>query len=297
MEPSLREGAARLSFETGALLVPVTIAGAYRAWPHFKALPSPARIRVRFHAPIDPAPFQALPEDEALPAMLVELRRRVDRSLLPGVKADLRMNVLYGSPAPAPRLVECAAALVVALTLLATRAGVQALWPSALYLGYLVFDWQRLPQSRMTKRVRNASAAVFLAAVLPLLVRRLGGPEIAAGAALFAVLAGALFPYLYERGRTATRFFQGLALALLMEGGALLRWPSPIGPHVALPLFAALFAFSRHTVFSRYAAPILAAYAVGIPLLLGGGRAVLPHVGVAFLAWAAVALRGQRFSR
>jgi len=31
MEPHLREGAARLSWETGALLVPATIAGAYRA--------------------------------------------------------------------------------------------------------------------------------------------------------------------------------------------------------------------------------------------------------------------------
>lgn len=297
MEPALREGAARLSFETGAPLVPVTIAGAYRAWPYFKKLPSPARIRVRFHPPILPAPFQALPEDEALPALLAELRRRVDRSLLPGVKADLRMNVLYGSPAPAPRLVECAAALVVAVPLLLTGARLQALWPSTLYVAYLLLDWLRLPQSRMAKRARNASAAVFLAAVLPLLVRGLGGPQIAARGALGAILAGALFPYLYERGRTANRFFQGLALALLMEAGALLRWPSPIGPHVALPLFAALFALSRRTVFSRYAGPILAGYAVAIPLFLGGSRGVLPHVGVAVAAWAAVGLRGQRFAR
>src|SRR5688500_12734740 len=62
MEPGLREGAARLAFETGAPLVPATIAGAFRAWPYFKALPSPARIRVRFHEPIDPRPYQALPE-------------------------------------------------------------------------------------------------------------------------------------------------------------------------------------------------------------------------------------------
>ena len=41
MEPSLREGAARLAWETGALLVPATIAGAYRAWPYFAALPRP----------------------------------------------------------------------------------------------------------------------------------------------------------------------------------------------------------------------------------------------------------------
>ena len=35
MEQALREGAARLALETGAPLVPATITGAYRAWPHF----------------------------------------------------------------------------------------------------------------------------------------------------------------------------------------------------------------------------------------------------------------------
>src|SRR5258708_28633758 len=85
MEPHLREGAARLSWETGALLVPATIAGAYRAWPHYQALPRPSRIRVRYHEPIDPAPFRGQPEEVALPALLAELQRRVDRSLPPGV--------------------------------------------------------------------------------------------------------------------------------------------------------------------------------------------------------------------
>ena len=93
LEPALREGAARLAWETGAPLVPATIAGAYRAWPHFQSLPRPARIRVRFHDADRPArPGARLAEDEALPALLAELRRRVERSLLPGVKADLRMN-------------------------------------------------------------------------------------------------------------------------------------------------------------------------------------------------------------
>ena len=103
MEPRLREGAARLAYETGAPLVPATITGAFRAWPHFQPLPQPARIRVRFHEPIDPAPFRALPEEQAIEGLLAELRRRVERTLLPGVKADLRTTVLYASPAPWPR--------------------------------------------------------------------------------------------------------------------------------------------------------------------------------------------------
>ena len=86
----------------GVPLIPATIAGAYRAWPHYQSLPRPARIRVRYHDPIDPGPWRAMGEDEALPALLLELRRRVERSLLPGVKADLRMNVLYRMPASWP---------------------------------------------------------------------------------------------------------------------------------------------------------------------------------------------------
>src|SRR4051794_16755964 len=141
MEPRLREGAARLAWETGARLVPATIAGAYRAWPHFAALPQPARIRVRFHEPIDPGPFRGQAEEEALPALLAELHRRVDRSLLPGVKADLRMSVLYAAPAPAPRAHELAAAIGVALALVGAGGGTWSLLPSAAYLGYLALDW------------------------------------------------------------------------------------------------------------------------------------------------------------
>ncbi|HEY7515191.1 MAG TPA: lysophospholipid acyltransferase family protein, partial [Vicinamibacteria bacterium] len=69
MEPALRGGAARLAWETGVLLVPATIAGAYRAWPYFQSLPRPARIRVRYHEPIDPAPYRFLPEEEAVDAL------------------------------------------------------------------------------------------------------------------------------------------------------------------------------------------------------------------------------------
>ena len=48
----LRTGVARLAIETGAAIVPVTIGGAYRAWPKWKLLPKPAKIIVRYHEPI-----------------------------------------------------------------------------------------------------------------------------------------------------------------------------------------------------------------------------------------------------
>ena len=292
MDTSLREGAARLAWETGAPLVPATIAGAYRAWPYFAALPRPARIRVRYHEPIDPSPYRSRPEEEALPAMLDELHRRVDRSLLPGVKADLRMMLLYASPAPPPRSHELAAALGVAVLLFVQTGRLLSLAGPALYLAYLVLDWRRLPQSRLAKWIRNTSPVVFLLGTGPAVLRALGAPPVTAGAALAAVLAGALFPYLYERRQRAMTFLRGMVVAIALEGAAQCLWPSAVGPHAALPMYAALFALGARTVFWKYAAPILFVYAVGAPLLMGWSVGLAVHYAAALLAaGGALALR------
>ena len=59
MEPTLREGAARLAWELGVPLVPATITGAFRAWPYFRAFPRATQIRVRLHEEIDKRPLGA----------------------------------------------------------------------------------------------------------------------------------------------------------------------------------------------------------------------------------------------
>src|SRR5262245_21440053 len=138
MEPKLREGAARLVWETGVPLVPATITGAYRAWPYFQTLPRPSRIKVRFHDPIDPAPFRSLPEEQALPALLAERHRRVDRSLQPGVKADLKKNVLYRLQAPWPRGFEVIPALALASLVFWKTRSLVAVLPAYLYIAYLL---------------------------------------------------------------------------------------------------------------------------------------------------------------
>jgi 1-acyl-sn-glycerol-3-phosphate acyltransferase len=289
MEPRLREGAARLAWETGALLVPATIAGAYRAWPYFAALPRPARIRVRYHEAIDPALYRDHPEEEALPALLAELQRRVDRSLQPGVKADLRMMLLYAAPAPPPRAHEVAAAVMVALLLLVRTGRPLSMLPSALYAAYLVLDARVVPQSRLAKWARNVSPVAFLLATGPAVLRVIGAPPVIAGGALVAILAGAVFPYLYERGRTAITFLRGMVLALALEAAAQWLWPTPAGAHAALPLYAAAFALAARTVFWRYAAPVLLLYAIGVPLMLGWSVGLALHL-VAGMAAAAIAL-------
>ncbi len=45
-------GFARIAFKTNASIVPVTIVGAYEAWPRHKKLPRPKKISVYYHEPI-----------------------------------------------------------------------------------------------------------------------------------------------------------------------------------------------------------------------------------------------------
>jgi 1-acyl-sn-glycerol-3-phosphate acyltransferase len=285
LEPELRAGAARLAWETGAPLVPATIAGAYRAWPHFRALPRPARIKVRYHEPIDPGPYRGQPEAEAVPALLGELRRRVERTLMPGVKADLRMEALYRSEGPWPRAHESLFAMAAALLVFwKTRSWAAVALPYG-YVAYLLADHFVIPQRRLVKWIRNASPLALGLAYLPTVSAALGLPRPLAEEALCAVVAGAAFPYLYERGRTALAFIRGMVVAIACEQLAAWLAPTASGPHVALALFAAAFAWERRTVFWRYTSPILAAYAIVCGWLMLSGLAIVPHAIAGLTAW------------
>ena len=284
MEPALREGAARLALETGAPIVPATITGAFRVWPHYRSLPHPGRVRVRFHEPIDSRPYRNRPEGEGLAELLAELRRRVERSLLPGVKADLRMNVLYGLPSPWPRMFEVAPALAAATVVLWKTRSLVSVAPAYLYLAYLFLDHLLLPQSRLVKWLRNASAALFALLYGPTVLAAVGGPPVPGQAALLAVCLGGLFPYLYERTRITMGALRGFVLVVGLEILAQWRFPDPVGPHLALPLFLAVYAWERRSIFWTSAAPVLIAYAAAVPLFLGGAPRPL-HALPALLAW------------
>jgi hypothetical protein len=160
-----------------------------------------------------------------------------------------------------------------------------AVWPAYAYVAYLLLDLLLLPQRRLTKWIRNGSGAAFLIAYGGLVLPSLGLPAPLGRAALLAVLAGAGFPYLYERGRLALAFVRGLVAAAVLELGALYLAPTPLGPHLALPLFCAAFAWEERTVFWRYTAPVLLAYAIFVPWWLGGGVELLPHAIAGLLAW------------
>jgi 1-acyl-sn-glycerol-3-phosphate acyltransferase len=285
MEPRLREGAARLAYETGAPLIPATITGAFRAWPHFQPLPQPARIRVRYHEPVDPAPFRALPEEQAIEGLLAELRRRVERTLMPGVKADLRTTALYASPAPWPRPHEALPAFGMVLLVFWKTRSWTLVGPAYGYIAYLLVDALFLPPRRLAKWIRNASPVYFLLFYGGCVLEKLGLPAVPAPSALLAVVSGAFFPYFYSRGRVTEGFIQGLVVACCLELGALHLAPLPPGPHVALPLFAAAYAWERRSTYWRYAVPILLLYLGAVFVLFGLGVDALPHAVAGLLAW------------
>jgi hypothetical protein len=104
------------------------------------------------------------------------------------------------------------------------------------------------------------------------------------------VLLGALFPYLYEHGRTALGFVRGMVLAAALELAALHVAPLGVGPHIALPLFAAAYAWDGRTVFWRYAVPVLAGYAVGLAVLLRADAGAIVHALAGLMTWLLVRL-------
>ena len=284
LELGLKEGAARLAWETGAPIVPATILGAFRAWPHYQSLPKPAKIKVRFHERIDPAPYREQAEDVALPALLGELRRRVERSLDPGVKADLRRNLLWRGPSPWPRHYEAAPPLLLALLVFWKTRSLASVLPIYAYIGYLLLDHFVIPQRRIIKWLRNASPVLFLLAYAKTALAAFSLPAVPGGAALVAMVFGAMFPYMYERASTALDFVRGVVLASALELGVQFLAPTGLGPHVALSLFAAAFAWERRSVFWRYTTPLLLAYAVVVYAELGGSALLLLHAVAGLVA-------------
>ena len=72
---AFRPGAFRLALATGAPVVPVTIAGAFEAWPAGRRLPRTGRITVTYHAPVGEADLPPAADRKARPELLMALVR------------------------------------------------------------------------------------------------------------------------------------------------------------------------------------------------------------------------------
>jgi 1-acyl-sn-glycerol-3-phosphate acyltransferase len=78
-----RPGAFRLALAAGATVVPVTIAGAFEAWPAQRRLPRPGRVAITYHAPLDGSVLPAAVDRKARPELLMAVVRERIASGLP----------------------------------------------------------------------------------------------------------------------------------------------------------------------------------------------------------------------
>src|SRR5947209_6484927 len=162
----LRAGTARLAIETGAAIVPVTIGGASRAWPKFKLIPKPAKIIVRFHSPITVSENdqQTRRDDRNFHRDIMrQWADRVNRSLVPELRAFDHIENWYRQPAAPIRSYEWAPLLASIITMAITvqrhaSAGHWlAIWlPSLVYYTYLLSDLFLFKQFRTMKWLRNS---------------------------------------------------------------------------------------------------------------------------------------------
>jgi 1-acyl-sn-glycerol-3-phosphate acyltransferase len=78
-----RPGAFRLALAAGAPVVPVTIVGAFEAWPVGRRLPRPGRVTIMYHRALDGSAVEAVADRKARPEALMELVREQVASGLP----------------------------------------------------------------------------------------------------------------------------------------------------------------------------------------------------------------------
>jgi 1-acyl-sn-glycerol-3-phosphate acyltransferase len=77
-----RPGAFRIALQTDAPVVPVTIAGAFEAWPAQRRLPGPGRITITYHPPLTRKDLPPDADRTTQAELLAELtRRRIEEAL------------------------------------------------------------------------------------------------------------------------------------------------------------------------------------------------------------------------
>jgi 1-acyl-sn-glycerol-3-phosphate acyltransferase len=70
-----RPGAFRLALAAGVPVVPVTIVGAFEAWPVGRRFPRPGRVTITYHPALDGSAVEAVVDRKARPDALMELVR------------------------------------------------------------------------------------------------------------------------------------------------------------------------------------------------------------------------------
>ena len=260
----LRTGTARLALETGATIIPITIGGAFRAWPRWRLIPKPAKIIVRYHQPliITEGDRQARAQDrEFQNQVMTNLARQINRSLTPALRGDTSFERLYRQPPAHLRIYEWAplvAALVASLLL--WRANTLAahwlkVWlPVVCYYLYLAADLTLIRPGREAKWLRNSMPVWLILAWHYPLTRALGIPAGEQNLLLAILSVSAFFAFFWEDYYTLQKFVRGLVVVYYISMLFLLIWPEPPGMFVSVAVFILAFSIWYRTLSYRITA-------------------------------------------
>lgn len=265
----LRTGVARLAIETGAAIVPVTIGGAYRAWPKWKLLPKPAKIIVRYHEPIqlhEPDRITHRDDKEFHQQVMQQVAESINRSLTPSLRVHDAYERWYSQPPSNIRSYEWAPLIAVIVTLLVSirRNTIDQTWlgvllPAVGYYLYLMADLMLIKPARIAKWIRN-TMPVWLILIwhYPLCAAMAVPPGERNEWLVLAALA-AFFPFFYEHYFTLQKFVRGLVASYYFSMVLMLGWPHGLGTLVTVLGFIAIFVLWFEVIYRWLIASVMLA--------------------------------------
>lgn len=280
----LKTGTVRLAVEADAPIVPVTITGAFDAWPSSRKLPWPRKITVKYHPPIvlDPDEVAERGRDKAYhEEVTARLREAIERRLLPSLAADARKRRAFAGPASPVRIYETypAFAAIVAAILGGPWLGLFVL--ALAHAAYLAADIWAIPQGRLSKAARELATPLVAIASGPLLARVVG-LDVYDWRSLLAVGAGATLCFNWANRYGAERYARGALIAYYLSFVVAIFQPHPFAPHLAFAALTCIYALFWRPLYWYVLAPVMAGYATALAWISG-------DPGVSYLLLATVA--------
>lgn len=258
----LKTGTARLAIESGAPIVPVTITGAYDAWPSSRLVPWPRKITVKYHRPIvlDPVEVSSNGElREFQEGVMRDVRDAIERRLIPSLTADARKRRVFEGPASPIRIYELYPLLASIFGFfLGGPAWILAAMAGA-HLVYIMADIWWIPQGRLAKAARELVTPFLALAYGPALAKTVE-LQVVEWWTLAAIGAGAGLSFNWSNQYKAERFVRGAMLAYLVSFVVAIGHPHPFGPHLAFAAFTLVYAVFWRPLFWHITAGVMAAY-------------------------------------
>ncbi len=177
-----KTGAARLAIETGAVICPATIAGAFRVWaPQAptdrtwwgRVFPRPGKITLKFYSPVvlDEQERQIRAHDKEYHRRIIDtVMEPIVGRIEPALRAEERIDELMHGPASPIRIYEWLPLIAIVVGDVVMR--LRQVWDErtissaclayAVYLAYLLCDIYLIPQNWQTKLFRNVIAPIAL---------------------------------------------------------------------------------------------------------------------------------------